>query len=153
MGNISTECHKDVVKRPTQMRIRMRIGIQHSALLTVCIELMSLCFAHIYTTKYIMEPGILICVCLTSPLTSQADHGTNIGFTIYQPFNLRQFSRVGSNTIYISSTSTHSICYLYCVQIELGKIPETTKRVEGMHSFCLQGLYSLLGERRNWSNK
>lgn len=90
----------------------MRIGIQHSAWLTVCIELMSLCFSHIYTTKYIMEPGILICVCLISELTSQADQGTNIGFTIYQPFNLGQFSRVGSNTIYISSTSTYSIYYL-----------------------------------------
>lgn len=83
MGNISTECHKGAVKRPTQMRIRMGTGIEHSAWLTVCIELMRLCFSHIHTTKYIMELEILTCICLTSELTSQADQGTNIGFTIY----------------------------------------------------------------------
>lgn len=71
--------HKDVVKRPMRMRVRMKMGIEHSAWPTVCTELTSLCFSHIHATKYTVEPGILIWVCPTSEPTSQVDQSTNTG--------------------------------------------------------------------------
>ena len=49
-------------------------------------------------------------------------------FNISQPFDLGQISWMVSSTIHILSTSTYSIQYLCCVQIELEKVPETTKR-------------------------